>query len=64
MDRLFKRKVYDRLLEWKKTRDGRTAILVEGARRVGKSTLVEAFAKKEYESYILIDFNPLVELIC
>lgn len=57
MSRLFKRKVYDRLLEWKKSRNGRTAILVEGARRVGKSTLVEDFAKKEYESYILIDFN-------
>ena len=57
MDRVFKRKVYDRLLEWKNTQNGRTAILVEGARRVGKSTLVEAFAKNEYESYLLIDFN-------
>ncbi len=57
MPRIFKRKLYDRLLEWKRTQNGRTAILIEGARRVGKSTLVEQFAKNEYESYILIDFN-------
>jgi len=57
MNRIFKRKLYDRLLKWKTERQGRTAILVEGARRVGKSTLVEQFAKHEYESYILIDFN-------
>lgn len=57
MERIFKRKLYDRLLEWKQNQNGRTAILIEGARRVGKSTLVEQFAKNEYESYILIDFN-------
>lgn len=57
MDYVFKRKIYNRLLEWKTEKQGRTAILVEGARRVGKSTLVEQFAKQEYESYILIDFN-------
>ena len=57
MNRIFKRKLYDRLLQWKTTRNGKTAILVEGARRVGKSTLVEQFAKQEYDSYILIDFN-------
>jgi predicted AAA+ superfamily ATPase len=57
MERIFKRKLYDRLLEWKQNQNGKTAILIEGARRVGKSTLVEQFAKKEYESYILIDFN-------
>lgn len=57
MDRIFKRKLYDRLLQWKTTRNGKTAIFVEGARRVGKSTLVEQFAKQEYDSYILIDFN-------
>ena len=57
MERIFKRKLYDRLLEWKRVQNGKTAILVEGARRVGKSTLVEQFAKNEYESYILIDFN-------
>ena len=57
MSLIFKRKLYRRLLEWKRVRDGKTAILIEGARRVGKSTLVEQFAKNEYESYILIDFN-------
>ena len=57
MERIFKRKLYDRLLEWKQVQNGKTAILIEGARRVGKSTLVEQFAKNEYESYILIDFN-------
>ena len=54
---VFKRKLYDKMLEWKKEFDGRTALLVKGARRVGKSTLVEEFAKNEYENYILIDFS-------
>jgi hypothetical protein len=53
---MFKRKIYDRLTEWKKESDGRTALLLEGARRIGKSTVVTEFAKNEYESYILIDF--------
>lgn len=53
---MFKRKIYDKLLEWKKESDGHTALLVEGARRIGKSTVVEEFGKNEYESYILIDF--------
>lgn len=53
----FKRKIYDKFLEWKKNSDGKTALLVEGARRIGKSTTVEEFAKNEYESYILIDFT-------
>lgn len=57
MARIFKRKAYNKLLEWKHNQNGRTAILIEGARRVGKSTLVENFAKNEYESYIIIDFN-------
>jgi len=57
MDNIFRRKLYSKLLKWKNDSQGRTAILVEGARRVGKSTLVEEFAKKEYETYILIDFN-------
>ena len=52
-----KRKIYDKLLEWKRTSNGKTALLIEGARRVGKSTIVEEFAKNEYKSYILIDFN-------
>lgn len=53
----FKRKVYDKLLEWKKLYSDRYAILLEGARRVGKSTIAESFAKNEYKSYILIDFS-------
>lgn len=57
MERIFKRKLYERLLEWKRVKNGQSAILIEGARRVGKSTLIEQFAKNEYESYILIDFN-------
>lgn len=51
-----RRKIYDKLLAWKK-RNGTSALLVQGARRVGKSYIVEEFAKKEYKSYILIDFN-------
>ena len=54
--RIFKRKVYDRMLQWKQERDGKTALLVKGARRVGKSTIVEEFARQEYDSYMLIDF--------
>ena len=50
---VFKRKIYDRLLEWKRESDGHTALLVEGARRIGKSTVVEEFGKKEYERLLL-----------
>ena len=53
---VFKRKAYDKLLAWKTECNGTKAILVEGARRIGKSTIVEEFAKNEYKSYILIDF--------
>lgn len=53
----FKRKVYDAMLRWKKERNGATALLIQGARRVGKSTIAEQFAQREYESYILIDFS-------
>ena len=52
-----KRKIYDKLLDWKNNRQGEVALLIEGARRIGKSYIVEEFAKNEYESYILIDFN-------
>jgi hypothetical protein len=45
--RIFKRKIYDRMLQWKQERDGKTALLVKGARRVGKSTIVEEFARQE-----------------
>lgn len=53
---IFKRKIYDELLQWKRTDDGRTAVLLQGARRVGKSTIVKEFATNEYETYILVDF--------
>lgn len=56
-ERKFRRKVYGKILEWKAASNGRSALLLEGARRIGKSTIVEEFAKKEYRSYILIDFN-------
>ena len=56
-ERLFKRKIYDRLLKWKKSSNGTSALLVQGARRIGKSTIVEDFARREYASYILIDFT-------
>ena len=54
---MFKRKIYSKLVEWKNESDGRTALLVEGARRIGKSTIVKEFATNEYESFILIDFS-------
>lgn len=54
---IFKRKIYDDLKQWKEKGQGKSAVLIEGARRIGKSTVAEAFAKNEYESYILIDFN-------
>ena len=59
--RIFKRKIYDRMLQWKQERDGKTALLVKGARRVGKSTIVEEFARREYDSYMLIDFASASE---
>lgn len=51
-----KRKIYDQLLKWKEEEQGNVAILLEGARRVGKSYIVEKFARREYKSYILVDF--------
>ena len=56
-ERLFKRKIYDRLLQWKESSKGKSALLIEGARRIGKSTIVKAFARNEYESFIFIDFT-------
>lgn len=53
---IFKRKIYKTLKDWKEADKGSTAMLIEGARRIGKSTVAEEFAKNEYESYILIDF--------
>ena len=63
MENVFQRKVYQQLLQWKRDNDGKSAVLVEGARRVGKSTVVEEFAKQEYRSYILIDFNKASERV-
>lgn len=54
-----RRKIYDRMLEWKREKDGRTALLIEGTRRIGKSYIAEEFARNEYESYILIDFSKV-----
>ncbi len=53
----FKRKMYATMLAWKHERRGDTALLIQGARRVGKSTIVEAFARNEYRSFILVDFS-------
>ena len=60
-ERIFRRKLYEKMLQWKRERDGKTALLIKGARRVGKSTLAEEFAKREYESYILIDFTEAAQ---
>ena len=54
---MFKRKIYDKLLDWKKTDSRECALLIDGARRVGKSYIVEEFAKAEYKSYVIIDFT-------
>lgn len=53
---IFKRKVYDKLLEWKAMSAGESALLLEGARRIGKSTIVEEFAKNQYDDYMILDF--------
>ena len=53
---VFKRKIYDKLLEWKRISNGQSAIMIEGARRIGKSTIAEEFAKNEYEDYLILDF--------
>ena len=58
---MFQRKIYDKFLEWMRETKGRKALLVEGARRIGKSTVVEEFAKNEHRSYILIDFAKAEE---
>lgn len=57
----FKRKIYDAMLKWKSERNGDTALLIQGARRIGKSTIVEEFARHEYKSYILIDFSKVAK---
>ena len=54
---VFKRKIYDKLLEWKKRSNGSSALLIEGARRIGKSTIAEEFGKNEFPEYLIIDFS-------
>jgi len=58
---MFKRKVYDQLLDWKENYSEKYAVLLEGARRVGKSTIAENFAQNEYESYIIVDFANITD---
>ncbi len=60
---IFKRKIYDKLLDWKSSARGQKALLIEGARRIGKSTIAEEFGKNEYKSYILIDFNDASDVV-
>ena len=60
---IFKRKIYDKLIDWKKNARGEKALLIEGARRIGKSTIVEEFGRNEYKSYILIDFNDAGNIV-
>ena len=55
----YKRKIYDKMLEWKNSSNGKTALLIKGARRVGKSTIVEEFAKKEYKNFVFLDFSSV-----
>lgn len=59
-----KRKIYNQLVKWKNDSHGKTALLIDGARRVGKSYIVEKFAKENYKSYILIDFSKAPKEIC
>ena len=54
---MLRRKIYDALLGWKQKSSGKTALLIDGARRVGKSYIAELFAKQEYRSHIIIDFG-------
>ena len=58
-----KRKIYNELLEWKNKRNGATAVIIEGARRIGKSYIVEEFARNEYDSHLLIDFNKADKVV-
>ena len=60
--RVFRRKIYNAIGEWKRKSNGQTALLIEGARRIGKSTIVEKFAQEEYRSYILIKVLSVMSL--
>lgn len=59
--KIMRRKIYQELMKWKNEKQGKTALLLEGARRIGKSYIVEDFGKNEYKSYILVDFNDMEE---
>ena len=56
---MLKRKLYNSLLEWKEKSQGKSALLIDGARRIGKSYLCEEFGKNEYKSYLIIDFGNI-----
>lgn len=56
---IFKRKIYSKLKTWKEKSNGKTALLIEGARRIGKSTIAEEFARNEYKDYLVIDFTKV-----
>lgn len=58
-----KRKIYSKLVNWKETSQGTSALLIEGARRIGKSHIATLFAKNEYKSYILIDFSKAPNIV-
>ncbi len=60
---MMKRKIYQQLVEWKEQRQGEVALLIEGARRIGKSYIVEAFGRNEYDSYLLVDFNKAPQMV-
>ena len=60
---MFARKAYDKLVEWKRVSNGKTAVMIEGARRVGKSTVAEAFARVEYRDYLMLDFSVESEAV-
>lgn len=62
-DIIFKRKIYSKMLDWKTESNGKYALLIEGARRIGKSTIAEEFARNEYDDYLIIDFATADEQI-
>lgn len=59
----FKRKIYNKLVRWKESSNGSSALLIEGARRIGKSHIATLFAQNEYDSYILIDFSKASKIV-
>lgn len=60
---MFKRKIYNDLLKWKNQSQGNSALLIEGARRIGKTTVAEEFGKNEFPSYKTIDFSIVSEYV-